>query len=105
MLGILFYYVLPFSLWKKAVLLSLSIAFYASFNALDLWFLGGMVLFSYCAAFFVDEYRHKGVVFGCVVPVIAGLAIYKYGNLYLSTLDTSMRLVAPLGISFFSFKG
>ncbi|MBR5291053.1 MAG: MBOAT family protein, partial [Erysipelotrichaceae bacterium] len=104
MLGILFYYVLPFSLWKKAVLLSLSIAFYVSFNALDLWFIGGMILFSYCAAFFVDEYRHKGVLIGCVIPVVAGLAIYKYGNLVLSTLDTSMRLIAPLGISFFSFK-
>ena len=104
MLGILFYYVLPFSLWKKAVLLFLSIVFYVSFNALDLWFLGGMILFSYCTAFFVDEYKYKRIAIISVVPVIAGLAIYKYGNLYLSTLDTHMRLAAPLGISFFSFK-
>jgi len=104
MLGILFYYVLPFSLWKKAVLLFLSIVFYVSFNSLDLWFLGGMILFSYCTAFFVDEYKYNRIAIISVVPVIAGLAIYKYGNLYLSTLDTHMRLVAPLGISFFSFK-
>ncbi len=95
------YYLLPFSWWKKGILFIAGMMFYASFNALDLWYLLQVILYSYVMSFFLESKKSRLLLFISLAPVISGLCFYKYAGFMDQHL---MNLAAPLGISFFTFK-
>ena len=105
------YYLIPSVFWKKCILFVASLIFYLNFESSALFYLIGVILYVYSVGFLLENAKSKWALFFAVFPVLAGLCIYKYSDfclIFLSDLFSfplkSNNLIAPLGISFFTFK-
>lgn len=100
-LSALIYYMLPFQWMRKTVLILSSLFFYASFRIEDVMYLFGVIFFSYFMSHLFEVKRNPLTLCAAVLPLIFGLAYYKYSSFFLSN---SVVHIAPVGISFFTFK-
>ena len=111
----LVYYVLPGKLRPCLAALA-SLAFYALYDVKLTLLLVIYILYVYFAAR-IFEKRNSKIVFAClVILALAPLLVFKYLNFSLHIMDSvlgrfissfgphSVSLVAPLGISYFTFK-
>lgn len=91
---------LPFSWWKKIVLLGANVLFYASYQPMDLIYLFSVILYSYSIAFLLNEKKSRVLLALAIIPILFGLCFFKTSFLFFDEVN----LIAPLGISFFTFK-
>ncbi len=109
------YYVLPKK--ARAVLMAVaSLGFYALYDLRLTAFLSVYILFVYTIGIAFSKKKGKAVVFLSIVLALLPLLVCKYTNFGLSILDKVASLfklsnathvitiVAPLGISYFTFK-
>ncbi|MBQ7889497.1 MAG: MBOAT family protein [Erysipelotrichaceae bacterium] len=102
LVAVIIYYLLPFSYWKRIILLSAGLVFYTSFCPLDLVYLFAVTFYSYTMCFLLEEKKSSFLLAASIIPMILGLCFYKYAGLF--QVFEHMSLAAPLGISFFTFK-
>lgn len=98
-------HILPPAL-KKYGLLALNIIFYLSCDAR--FFL--LMLLSICWSFLIGRQvenataRKKLWLWMGIIPIIFILAVFKYFNFFILSGNTSLTLLMPLGISYYTFK-
>ena len=111
------YWILP-QKYRWVALLAANVVFYASYEARFLLLILFVTLVSYFCALFMDKYQeHKKVYLTISVLITLGfLVVYKYAGLALETVEkianlmkipvqeSTLRLLQPIGISFFSFQ-
>lgn len=105
------YYLIPSVLWKKCILFIVSILFYLSFEPTSFVYFTAVIFYVYAAGLLLSKFKSKWMIFLLIIPVTAGLCYFKYSNFILDFFHSAfsyenerMNLIAPLGISFFTFK-
>jgi D-alanyl-lipoteichoic acid acyltransferase DltB (MBOAT superfamily) len=121
------YFIIPKKL-RSIWLLIASYYFYMSWNATYALLIGGSTLATYVSGALMDHFNNstedKGsvrrkniaVMAICIVANLAILALFKYGNfaieslnillnlLHISVIQTRFNLLLPVGISFYTFQ-
>jgi alginate O-acetyltransferase complex protein AlgI len=93
---------------RLGLLLAASAWFYGCFDGRFLVLLGAVVLLDWGAARGIarTEGRGRGVFLALALGLHVGLlAFWKYADFFLGSLHGPMRLVLPVGISFYTFQG
>ena len=101
----------------KIWLIAMSLWFYGSFQLIYLFILLGSILFNYTLSYGMNRTRGKNIlkVRGLLILGIIGnlglLVYFKYTNFFIENINiffksniTLLRVLLPLGISFFTFQ-
>lgn len=101
------YWALPWQKARNAFLLVASYCFYACFG----WRFLGLIAGLTAVSFFCGKWRSKGSVWTTCVAGLGILGIFKYYNFFVESVNatlglelSTLNLVLPVGISFFTFK-
>lgn len=115
------YFFVPKKL-RKVWLLIASYYFYMSWNAKYAVLIGGSTIVTYCSGLLIGGLKNKNlnkkrlILILCVVMNLGVLAIFKYGNFAIESLNALLRvihittiqrrfdLLLPVGISFYTFQ-
>lgn len=113
------YYLVPVRA-RWGVLLAASLIFYMSVNPWMVLLAGGSALWSWFAGSRIGESKHKrtkrGWLLAGILPLLGILFLFKYFNFFLSSIlglfavfgfsgdAFVLRLLLPLGISYYTFK-
>ncbi len=114
-----FYFVMPKKL-RTIWLLIASYFFYMSWNAVYALLIGGSTLVTYVSGLLLSKLEtskgKKLVMFFCIVINLSILALFKYGNFFIDSMNQVLRhinvvavpgrlnLLLPVGISFYTFQ-
>lgn len=114
---LIIYYCIPILNAQKIILLAANILFYLSFGLENLFLLFSMIIISYFCSIFLKKKAKKRVLFLSIFLCVAPLLLFKYYNFTLSSFNAlltkyhfpvmpfpALKLIEPLGISFFTFK-
>lgn len=114
---LIIYYCIPILNAQKVILLAANILFYLSFGSQNLILLFTLILLSYICSLVLRKKPGKAALFLSILFCVAPLLLFKYYNFTLSSLDAvltkyhlpampfpALKLLEPLGISFFTFK-
>jgi alginate O-acetyltransferase complex protein AlgI len=95
---------------RIAVLIVLSLSFYSYWSLAYLPILVGSIAFNWLAALAFVRTKHRAIVTGAIAADIALLGFFKYSNYFLNNAEllldrpiSHLSIIAPLGISFFTF--
>lgn len=104
---LIFYHNLPQKV-KPLLLLAANILFYAAGGVQWAALLAGCILLSWAAALLIQRIEHTGlrrIVFAVsVIGFVGFLCYFKYFSAFLRIFfDYKLQIIAPLGVSFFSF--
>ncbi|MCQ2525044.1 MAG: MBOAT family protein [Lachnospiraceae bacterium] len=114
-----FYFVMPKKL-RTIWLLIASYFFYMSWNAVYALLIGGSTLVTYVSGLLLSKLEtskgKKLVMVFCIVINLSILALFKYGNFFIDSMNQVLRhinvvavpgrlnLLLPVGISFYTFQ-
>ena len=85
---------------RKLIILIANVFFILSYGKLiHLIWLFLMIIYSYTMAFLIRKNRSKEMLIISLIPMVLGLAFFKYCGLFGFT-----NVVMPLGLSFYTFK-
>lgn len=106
LVALISYYLLPLRFWKRIILFSVCALFYWHFGQQHIQYLGAVIVYSYIMGLILGKFRNHFLLFLAVVPVVSGLVFYKYADFAMELMNKPERfnLIAPVGISFFTFK-
>lgn len=106
LVALISYYLLPLRFYKRIILFSVCALFYWYFGKQHIQYLAIVIVYSYIMGLIVGKIRKRTLVFLAVIPVVAGLGFYKYADFAMEIMNRPERfnLIAPIGISFFTFK-
>lgn len=92
-------------------LLGMSIWFYGFFNVAYLSVIVGSIVFNYLIYLALNKWRRKSILFLGILVNICTLVYFKYMDFFIENINyiwgkeyESLRIVLPLGISFFTFQ-
>ena len=111
------YWILPHSC-RWAALLAANVVFYASFEARFLFLILLLTAGSYFCAILLEKHRPKAkaILSLAVAVIVLCLAVFKYAGFALNSMEAftrhfaipftkpALKLLQPVGISFFSFQ-
>ncbi len=109
---LLLYFLMPFRL-KNAVLLFVSLLFYAWGEPRYVWLMVASILFFYLCGIAIGKSKQhkKGWLLLSVVGSIALLGVFKYADFFIGSVNAVtgaglplLRLALPIGISFYTFQ-
>lgn len=122
---LIIYFVIPKKL-RGIWLLIASYYFYMSWNAVYALLIGGSTVITYISGILFDrfareegkrgEIKKKITMVACIVINLGILALFKYGNfmivtlnhilrvIHISVIETRLNLLLPVGISFYTFQ-
>lgn len=93
------------------VLLAASLFFYGWWDLRNLWLLTGSISFNYLAGRLIRRTRRKAILVAAIVINLLLLGYFKYANFFVDNVNavsgenlTLLRVILPLGISFFTFE-
>ncbi len=114
------YWLLPWDRVRVGLLLAASFVFYASWNHWLALLLAGSCVLDYCLAIGIESTKsvrlRRGLLLVSLLANIGLLVTFKYTNFFLRSLETAagtfhlelalpvLRVMAPLGISFYTFE-
>ena len=105
------YYLLPVLFWKKCILLVANLTFILSFQTQDLGYLVFVMVLSYLWGLLLEKKKHPVILATSLISMLVGLCFFKYANSFLNVPfifqllpDGRPCFVAPLGLSFYTFK-
>jgi alginate O-acetyltransferase complex protein AlgI len=113
----LFLYYLSDKKYKNIILLVASLVFYAYLGIKYLFILGISILINYIGAFLICRIKgkinsSKIILIITILSNIVLLGYYKYMNFFVENLNvifssniTISKIIMPIGISFYTFKG
>jgi len=93
---------LPFSWWKKIVLLGANVLFYASYQPMDLIYLFSVILYSYSMAFLLNEKKSRVLLALAIIPILFGLCFFKYSFLFFDEVNL-LSIMIPFKCYFKNF--
>lgn len=109
------YYLIPSNRWRKIFLLASSYYFYSCWNLAFVCILLYVTLLSYGAAFLFENKKDKKLLTLSVILILLPLLAFKYLDFLLGTVGDlssvlglqitmpSVKLLLPVGISFYTF--
>ena len=119
------YFVVPKKI-RKLWLLVASYYFYMNWNAKYAVLIGGSTVITYVSGLLMSRFSKENVKYGlekkkatmvlCIVINLGILAVFKYGNfaidslnsilsmLHITVIETRLNLLLPVGISFYTFQ-
>ncbi len=86
--------------FRKIIFFIANIIFVFSFgNLVHIVYLFSLIVYTYLASLILRKNSSRGVVILLIIPIILGLAFFKYAGLL-----EFKNIIMPLGISFYTFK-
>lgn len=106
LIALISYYLLPLRFWKRIILFAVCALFYWYFGKQHIQYLAAVIIYSYVMGLILGRFRNRFLVFLAVIPLVSGLGFYKYADFAMELMNQPERfnLIAPIGISFFTFK-
>lgn len=91
---------------RKGLLVVANFLFCLSFSNNGIYYLAGLILYSYCMAKYLFISKNKKSFATTIFIVILGLFLSKYllFALDLMKISATFQLIVPIGISFYTFK-